>query len=128
FSERKQAKLIGCSWTTWRRTVLYAEARRKRNKQASQSTGTKNPGPRPAVNFTKTLEATVGVGQRDEVLNQLIQAGPESAEQKNRTWEDLSPQEQQALINEQEKDFEPSPLDQDLPGSPPKKVRTHKRL
>jgi hypothetical protein len=54
------------------------------------------------VSLTDKLEAAIGEGKRDEVLNQLIA--------------------------EQERDNEPSPLDPDPPDGQPIRVQFRKRL
>jgi hypothetical protein len=65
--------------------------------------GRKDATPAPKVgSLTKKLEDVTGEGERDEELNRLIA--------------------------EQERDREPSPLDDDPPDSPPRKVRRRKRL
>lgn len=66
-SERQQAKLIGCSWTTWKRTPFYAEAQEKRpagKQQQSSSPKTES--------LTAGREAVTGEGDKDEVLKHLI--------------------------------------------------------
>jgi hypothetical protein len=61
----------------------------------------KLPAPK-AVSLTGSAEAVTGEGNKNEVLNQLIA--------------------------QQEADKEPSPLEDDLPDSRPKRVHTRKRL
>jgi hypothetical protein len=125
-SEREQARQIGCSWTTWARTKFYATVRKKRGRLGRQGAKGKGPVSRPAVSFTGALEAVLGDGEPDEVLNRLID-GERQPTGKERKWEDLSPAEQQELLADQEADYEPSSLDDDPPGSRPKRVRTRKR-
>ena len=66
-SERQQAELIGCSWTTWRKTPFYAEALKKR-----PTSKPKKPSSPKAVSLTAEREAVTGEGDRDEVLKQLV--------------------------------------------------------
>jgi hypothetical protein len=101
-SERNQAKQIGCSWQTWRKTEFYKTARRKKNRQTHQTGQGKVSAPRSVVSLTHDLEAVTGEGERDEVLKQL-------------TAEQLA-------------DQEPSPLDSDPPDCQPRKVFSRKRL
>jgi hypothetical protein len=122
-SEREQARLIGCHWRTWTKTTFYAKAQQKRGRIARKVAGQKVAGTRPAVSLTGAVEAVVGDGERNEVLNCLID-GERKPTDKKPEWEDLSPAEQQELVADQEADYEPDPLDDDRR----KKVRTRKRL
>jgi hypothetical protein len=97
-SERKQAKQIGCSWTTWSRTDFYRGAKNKKVSLAKQIVKGHTPSSPPVVRLTDSLQAVTGEGNRDEVLNKLIA--------------------------EQEADLEPSPLDQ----SSQKRIHSRKRL
>jgi hypothetical protein len=100
-SERKQAKRIGCSWGTWRKTTFYKQAKKK-GRRSQRAKGERAAGSPSVSSLTGNLEAAIGEGHRDEVLNQLIV--------------------------EQEADHEPSPLDNDPPDGRPQKVRHRKRL
>jgi hypothetical protein len=122
-SERKQAKQIGCSWPTWTKTKFYKTAQQKRRKVARRVAGEQGPPTRAAVSLTSSVEAVVGDGERDEVLNRLIDGERKPTGQK-REWEDLSPAERQELLADQKADDEPSPLDDDRR----KKVRARKRI
>jgi hypothetical protein len=95
-SERQQAELIGCSWKTWTKTPFYKKAKEKR----PAGLGRKPASPKTA-SLTPKVEATTGEGDRDEVLQQLIE--------------------------EQEADREPSPLESDPPNRP-RQVHFRKRL
>jgi hypothetical protein len=64
-SEREQAKRIGCSWATWKKTTFYQAAKKKLPPRKKGSR-------KGAVSLTDTLQAATGEGGRDEVLNQLI--------------------------------------------------------
>jgi hypothetical protein len=100
FSIRQQADLIGCSFGTWTKTPFYKQAKkRRRHQRPAGKQGACSPS---TASLTGNLEATVGKGERDEVLNQLIA--------------------------EQEANQEPSPLDDDPPDDRPKRVRHRKRL
>ncbi len=100
-SERKQFKLIGCGSKTWRNTELYKKAKKMKAKvlRPSKQGQTRSPA---AMSFTSTLEAQTYDGERDEEIKRLIE--------------------------DQEADQEPSPLDDDLPDSRPRKVHSRKRL
>jgi hypothetical protein len=102
FSEREQARQIGCSWATWRKTTFYEKAQKIRFRLTRQAGKEKAPASPPVVSLTGDLEAVTGEGDRNETLDRLIA--------------------------EQEADREPSPLDDDQPDAPPRKVRTRKRL
>lgn len=62
-TDGKQAKLIGCSWGTWRKTPMRAQIAKRRTKPVRT--------PR-AVGSTDTIEAQSGEGGPDYILNQLI--------------------------------------------------------
>jgi hypothetical protein len=113
-SETEQAKRIGCHLRTWRKTDLYKTAKEKR--LAGQT-----PKGRKAVTLTEAVEATVGVGNRDEVLNHLITDERDATAK--RSWEDLSREEQEAFTAGQD---EPSPLEDDPPSRPRRKVVNRK--
>lgn len=66
-SERQQAKLIGCSWKTWRKTEFYPKAQAER--PAGKRSKTSSP---KAESLTAGREAVTGEGDKDEVLQQLI--------------------------------------------------------
>jgi hypothetical protein len=101
-SEREQAKRIGCSWATWKKTTFY-EKIQMRKAQQKREAGRKGLASSPPVcSLTSEMDSTIGSGDKDEVLKQLM--------------------------HEQEMDAELSPLDDDLPGSRPRKVRSRKRL
>lgn len=123
-SIRKQAEAIGCSFDTWRKTEFFKTAKRKKAKLRAQLIrGASAAGGKAAAGLTPAVEAKAGVGKRDQVLDQLIE---EEARIKNPscTWEDLTEAERQAILDEQQADYEPSPLDpadQHLP-------RTRKRV
>src|SRR5699024_3307396 len=119
-----QAKRIGCSWATWKKTQFYAEAKKKMENLSQQRNSKQRPQNEPVVSLTSKLESMVGEGARDQVLNQLID---EERSARTRQWHDLSLAEQQALIAEQEADYEPSPLEDDS-GPAARKVRSKKRL
>src|SRR5262245_9003252 len=97
-SGREQARQIGCSWQTWRKTTFYATATKKQGQLLRQAAKRKSPGSRPAVSLTDPLEAVTGEGEPDEVLK--------------------------GLIAEQETDHEPSPCDT----TRPQKIHYRKRL
>jgi hypothetical protein len=101
-SEREQAKKIRCSWQTWKKTPFYLKSKKHKARLASKAGSPDAPGSPPVVSLTSNLEAVTGEGSPNEVLEQLIA--------------------------EQEADSEPSPLADDLPDAPPKKVRVRKRL
>jgi hypothetical protein len=100
-SQREQAKKIGCSWATWHKTEFYSEAQKKRRLTGRRTRG-KNPGSPPVVGLTKNLENVSGEGVRDQVLAELIE--------------------------EQEADYEASPIEADPPGSKPRRIHVRKRL
>ncbi len=66
-SQRQQAELIGCSWSTWKKTPFYQKAQVKR----PAGTGVKMSSPK-TVSLTSGREAVMGEGGKDEVLNNLI--------------------------------------------------------
>jgi len=70
-SEREQARRIGCSWATWRKTDLYRDAKKK-GRLLRQRSKPRAPGSPSVVSLTKGLEAVTAEGDRDEVLQQLI--------------------------------------------------------
>jgi hypothetical protein len=84
-SESEQARQIGCSWQTWKRTELFKKIHKQKNKLLPR----KRAGSRRPVSLTHDLESVTGEGKPDEVLNQLL--------------------------HEHESDFEPSPLDDSRP-------------
>jgi hypothetical protein len=66
-SERQQAKQIGCSWATWKKTEFYAKA------QARRPAGKRSTVSSPkAESLTAAREAVTGEGDKEEVLQQLI--------------------------------------------------------
>jgi hypothetical protein len=96
-SIRKWAEAIGCS------TGLVVKLPFWRALMEKSGRGRKDTTPKPkAVSLTSNLEAAVGEGARNEVLERLI--------------------------GDQEADFEPSPLEGDPPEGRPRTVRTRKRL
>jgi hypothetical protein len=98
-SGRKQAKKIGCSWATWKKTEFYRKSATRKvvyAKRIVQGNGRASP---PVVSFTHDLEAVTGEGERDQVLRELIA--------------------------QQEDDYEPSPLED---GPRAHKVRSRKRI
>jgi hypothetical protein len=97
-SENEQARRIGCTWSTWSKTELYAQGRKKKDQLARQAQRQKGAGSPSTVSFTTDLEAVTGTGGRDEVLKQLLA--------------------------EHKADNEPSPLDD----TGPRKVHSRKRL
>lgn len=100
-SETKQADLIGCSWQTWSRTKLYRKLHPEKAKQNEQQMAGRGASSPNVESLTINREATLGEGQRNEVLNQLIA--------------------------DQEAEYEQSPLQVDAPDRPPKKVYERKR-
>ena len=66
-SERQQAKLIGCSWATWKKAPFYPHAQGKR--PAGQRK--KPPSPK-AESLTAGREGVTGEGDKNEVLQKLI--------------------------------------------------------
>jgi hypothetical protein len=99
-SERQQARMIGTTWRTWSRTPLYRQERERKEKLRAKlaKQGTASKSP-SVVGFTGTLEAVV---REDKSLKELIA--------------------------EQRQDDEPSPLEDDPPGSRGRKVYTRKEL
>jgi hypothetical protein len=67
YSERKQAKVIGCHWKTWRKTDFYQTANAKRI-VAKQ----RKPSSPKAVSLTAGLETVTGEGEKNEILQKLI--------------------------------------------------------
>jgi hypothetical protein len=102
-SERQQAKQIGCSWETWTKTDFYKKAKEKKASIAARITKGGSSGSARVVGLTTNLETTIGKGDKDEVLKQLIS-------------------ESQTEANK-----DPSPLEDDPPDRP-RRVRTRKRL
>jgi hypothetical protein len=102
-SERQQAKQIGCSWETWTKTDFYKKAKEKKASIAARITKGDSSGSARVVGLTTNLETTIGEGDRDEVLKQLISE------------------------NQTEANKDPSPLEDDPPDRP-RRVRTRKRL
>jgi hypothetical protein len=117
-SRRKQAKRIGCSFETWRKTPFYQKAEKRR--QGLE--GKKGAGSPRTISFTSNVEATLGEGDRNEVLDQVIAREESEAEAR------IAEQELKRLVAEHKADHEPSPFDDDPPGDPPKRVRHRKRL
>ena len=68
------------------------------------------------MSLTSTLEASVGEGKRDDVLNQLV-AAEEAAQKKDGKWDKLPAEERQALLAEHEAAdaSDPSPLESRRP-------------
>jgi hypothetical protein len=102
-SRRRQAEKIGCHFTTWKKTPFYSDAETRRKELTKQPKKKTIEGPRSAVSFTRELEAVQGEGNRNEVLNGLIEEEENRAAQK-RKWEDLSQSERQNMILEQDAD------------------------
>jgi hypothetical protein len=99
---RRWADKIGCSTGLVQSLPFWQET------MAKTGRGRKGKGHAPkACSLTKNIEAVVG--EDDE--------GSEAAEIK-----------QNQLIAEQKADSEPSPLEDDPPDSPPRKVRCHKKI
>ena len=97
-SERRQAKLIGCHWQTWRDTPFFAEAQRHRTRLAKRiAKGTAGGSP-PAISLTGNLEAVAAAGKPDEVLNRLAEAEEKQTTGKKPQWEDLSAAQQQEFL------------------------------
>lgn len=96
-SQREWADAIGCSvglvskLPFWEKTMQHSGRQRKGKATASK-----------VVRLTDDLEAVMGEGGRNDVLEKLIA--------------------------QQQADYERSPLEEDAPGSPPKKVRSYPRL
>ncbi len=101
-SRREQAKKIGCSFATWKKTRFYQAAETKRPNQKPQK-----PRAPKAESLTSKREAVTGFGERDEVLKELAL---------------------KELIAEQRADKEPSPLEDAPPDQRPKKVFFGKRV
>jgi hypothetical protein len=102
-SERKQAEAIGCSWSTWKNTDFYKDGETKGLFRKRPARGGRGRGTPPAVvGLTDRMEATVGQGGPDAVLKELIA--------------------------QQTADSEPSPLEDDLPDSRPKKIKARRRV
>jgi hypothetical protein len=141
-SMTEQAQKIGCHLNTWKRTPFFQTAQLKREKLTKQ--GEKKSRSPKAVSLTDGLEATLGEGDRDEVVRNLTaeqeaveatagegdrntDAVEATAGEGDRDEATLSKEERaealRKLTAEQKADDEPSPLD---PGS--KKVRQRKRL
>jgi hypothetical protein len=109
-SQNRQAELIGTTWKTWSKTKLFRDVVRQGRIPARKQ---KRGGSKPAVTFTHSMEAVLGVGGNDAVLKQLA----ENEEDQNREKEIAH------LVAEQDADQEPSPLDPS-----PKRVKHSKRL
>lgn len=101
--ERQQARRIGCSWYTWSRTPTYGTCERKAEKAQRRERMRPNDVARKTVSLTKQIEAMATDGEKNEVLNRLIEQAQGRAER----WQDLA--------KDQEADFEPSPLATDPP-------------
>jgi hypothetical protein len=97
-SEREQARQIGCAWQTWAKTEFYQTAR-ARKERAEPGKAARPPA---AVSLTSEMEAALGDGGRDAVLEELVA--------------------------EQAADNEPSPLDPDPPDKPVKVYTPRQRL
>lgn len=65
-SERDQARLIGCSWATWKKTELYAEIQLKYPRSKPQASLS------PKSESLTGLDNMIGEGGKDEVLRRLI--------------------------------------------------------
>jgi hypothetical protein len=123
-SERKQATRIGCSWSTYSKTDFYREAeelgllsprsRKKREQKGS---------PPSAVSFTPKMEATLGDGDKDQIVHELAEAESEGSQ--GLKWDNLPEDERQKYIIDHLSDVEnnPSPLD-----PRPKRVRHRKQV
>jgi hypothetical protein len=70
FSERKKAKLIGCHVETWHKTEFYPQAE-KRKARLLRRAGQGIAGAPSAVSLTERLQATIAVGNPDEVMRRL---------------------------------------------------------
>jgi hypothetical protein len=92
----EQARQIGCHIETWKKTKFYSKAQQMRPKA-----GPKKPRRPKTVSMTRKVEATVGQGKKNEVLEKLIA--------------------------EQNADMEPSPLESDH-ADRPRTTRCRKRL
>jgi hypothetical protein len=68
-SERNQAKRIGCSWVTWKKTPFFRKLKDRKN---LGSQAAKTPCPQRPIAFTDKVEASTAVGEKDEVLLNLI--------------------------------------------------------
>jgi hypothetical protein len=101
-SQNEQARRIGCAWATWSKTEFYKTAKKRGEQSHRQAAPKKTSGSPSVVSFTSEMEAVIGEGRREEMLNKLTA--------------------------EQNADREPSPLDPDPPGSMPRKVFSPKRL
>lgn len=119
-SERKQAKRIGCSWETWSKTACFIDAVERGwlppRKKAIGNMGASRPS---VVSLTPALEATVGVGEPEGILQQLV-----ADETTAQNWNDLSPEERREILAEHEKEdaSDPSPVKPE-----PRKVVHRKR-
>jgi hypothetical protein len=100
-SEREQAERIGCSWDTWRKTSLYGKLKKKKGESGARAS--KDAGPREVASLTHKVEAA-GVLDVPNVLAQLI------------------------AESERDAASDPSPLEDDPPGTFPRRVNVHKRL
>jgi hypothetical protein len=102
-SKRKQAERIGCSFQTWSKTATYQDAvERGWLPKRKKETGESVKAPPRVVSMTPDLEATLGRGDRDEIVNQL--AAEEVSEAGKPEWDDLPPSERQALLADHEAD------------------------
>jgi hypothetical protein len=70
-SQREQAKLIGCSWATWKKTPFFEATQKRRHKISSRASRTRTTGKRP-TSLTKKVEEAAVEGGKDQVLNDLI--------------------------------------------------------
>jgi hypothetical protein len=115
-SLRKQAKRVGCHLGTYTKTDCYQDAVKLGWIAPKEVRSNKGQSPARQVSMTPKLEASVGAGERDEVLKRL--ADEETGEVERREWVDLPLAERQALLAEHEADdaSDPSPLK-----SPPRK-------
>jgi hypothetical protein len=72
-SQRGQAEKIGCSWQTWTKTPFYLEAKKRRGQVARKIAAGKRPCSPPVISLTSNLEAVTGEGEREEILERLIE-------------------------------------------------------
>jgi hypothetical protein len=77
-SKRRQANMIGCSFETWKNSRFFGELHEKKS---TKTTKGKAPA---AISLTDPVEADLGQGSKDEILNGLI------ADQEEETREDTN--------------------------------------
>jgi hypothetical protein len=69
---RRQAKEIGCSYTTWVKTSFHRHAEKVRQESFPKTVREKGNGPPRTVTLSSDLEEVTGKGERDEELKRLI--------------------------------------------------------